>query len=1068
MASSEHTQAGEGISAEQFLQCLADSGLLAAEEIDAVLDGLPADQRGDAGQLAQEFLRQQKLTPFQARMLLQGKVKGLVLGNYVILDKLGQGGMGMVLKARHRRMERVVALKVLSPAIVKNPSALQRFQREVKAAAKLSHPNIVAAHDADETKGVHFLVMEYVEGSDLSALVKKQGPLSADLAVSCVLQAAHGLLHAHEAGIVHRDIKPANLLLDGRGVVKVLDMGLARIEGGENDPTAVPDELTQSGAIMGSWDYMAPEQAVNTKKADRRADVYSLGCTLYYLLTGKPMFGGETAMEKMLAHREQPIPPLPNASKKLQAVYTRMVAKTPEERYPSMAEVIAELEPCATGGGPTGITAGLPRAAAIQAAAVKVGEETISADDADEPAVGLRATRPRKSSKWGLLIGFGAAAAVLLALGVWLALQRSQDGNPSQAATGRQVSTTREAVPPVVDKDADWLKAVAAMPPEKQVEAIVAKLKERNPRFDGKVAHNVERGVVTHLHFLADDVTDIAPVRALTGLKSLACHGSEGNLGKLADLSPLKDMKLEKLNVRSTQVADLSPLKNMMLTKLECYMTPVNDLSPLQGMPLKILRCHLSKVADLTPLKGMPLEHLYCDFRAERDAAILRPIKTLETINGIPAADFWKDVDAKQQAPLDAWMKTVAAMPPEKQIDAVAAKLKERNPGFDGQIQQKRIEKGVGFEVTLLTDLVTDISPLRALPGMQILLCTTSAGQGKLADLTPLKHTKVTYLLCGGNPAVSDLSPLKDLKLTGLGCNGTQVSDLSPLKGMPLMSLFCAQTQVADLSPLKDMPLTLLRINETPVADLAPLKGMKLTDLDCRKTKVLDFTPLRDMPLKSLACDFRPERDTELLRSIKTLEKINGKPAAEFWKDVNAQQAAFDAWLKDVAAMPAEKQIEAVAARLKERNPGFNGIVEHQIMGGTVTDLKLLTDKVTDLTPVRALTGLRKLACYGSGSGKGQLADLTPLKDLKLIHLGCQFTAVSDLSPLKDMPLTVLSFYDTRVIDLAPLKGMPLKEVWCDVKPERDAAILRSIKTLETINGKPAAEVWKEIDAKKP
>ena len=174
--------------------------------------------------------------------------------------------------------------------------------------------------------------MEYVEGSDLSALVKKNGPLPVEQAVSCVLQAAHGLLHAHEAGIVHRDIKPANLLLasGGRespgGVVKVLDMGLARMDGGENDPAAVPDDLTQSGAIMGSWDYMAPEQAANTKKADRRADVYSLGCTLYYLLTGKAMYAGDTAMEKMLAHREQPIPPLPNVSKKLQAVYVRMVA----------------------------------------------------------------------------------------------------------------------------------------------------------------------------------------------------------------------------------------------------------------------------------------------------------------------------------------------------------------------------------------------------------------------------------------------------------------------------------------------------------------------------------------------------------------------------------------------------------------------------------------------------------------------------------------------------------------------------------------------------------------------
>ena len=160
--------------------------------------------------LARELVRRKKLTAWQAKEIYAGRGRSLVLGNYVILDKLGQGGMGMVLKAQHKRMKRVVALKVLSPAITKNPTAVQRFQREVEAAAKLSHANIVAAHDADEAKGTHFLVMEYVEGSDLSALVKKQGPLTPGQAVAAVLQAAKGLEHAHGAKITHRDIKPSN------------------------------------------------------------------------------------------------------------------------------------------------------------------------------------------------------------------------------------------------------------------------------------------------------------------------------------------------------------------------------------------------------------------------------------------------------------------------------------------------------------------------------------------------------------------------------------------------------------------------------------------------------------------------------------------------------------------------------------------------------------------------------------------------------------------------------------------------------------------------------------------
>lgn len=332
---------------DQFTKRLLQSGLLSATEIQAVVDG-PA-KPADSEQLARELVRLKRLTAYQAQQIYQGKGKSLVLGNYVILDKLGQGGMGLVLKAQHRRMNRSVALKVLSPKALESPEAVKRFQREVQAAAQLEHTNIVTAYDADEAGGTHFLVMQFVEGKDLAAVIKENGPLPLEKALPCVLQAARGLEYAHSRGVVHRDIKPANLLLDRDGTVKILDMGLARLE----SAGAHQDQLTGTGQIMGTVDFMAPEQAMDTRSADQRADIYSLGATLWYLLTGKALFGGESLMSKLMAHRESPIPSLraacPGVSEALDAVFARMVAKTPQARYQTMGEVIADLQRCQGG-----------------------------------------------------------------------------------------------------------------------------------------------------------------------------------------------------------------------------------------------------------------------------------------------------------------------------------------------------------------------------------------------------------------------------------------------------------------------------------------------------------------------------------------------------------------------------------------------------------------------------------------------------------------------------------------------------------------------------------------------
>lgn len=274
---------------------------------------------------------------------------GSALGNYRILETLGEGGMGVVLKAQHIRMERLVALKVLRGQATESPAAIKRFQQEVRAAARLSHPNIVTAFDADDVQGVHFLVMEYVNGQNLADYLAERGRLEIPEAINYVLQTAKGLEYAHGEGVVHRDIKPGNLLLDKRGVVKILDMGLASIrEPRESTEGVVHADVTQANQLLGTFDYMPPEQAEDPRSVDHRADIYSLGCTLYRLLTGQLPFRGDSPLKKILAHRDQPIPSIrdlrPEVPAEVERVYKKMLAKNPDERYPSMGEVVTALQ----------------------------------------------------------------------------------------------------------------------------------------------------------------------------------------------------------------------------------------------------------------------------------------------------------------------------------------------------------------------------------------------------------------------------------------------------------------------------------------------------------------------------------------------------------------------------------------------------------------------------------------------------------------------------------------------------------------------------------------------------
>ncbi|HKB02163.1 MAG TPA: serine/threonine-protein kinase [Gemmataceae bacterium] len=355
-----------------------------------------------AVQLCGDLVQKGWITPYQQAQLLSGNGEKLIIGSYRVQSPLGEGGMGMVFKALQPKLDRIVALKVIRPQVLAaRPEILSRFHREAKAIAQLNHPNVVILFDADEVNGTHFIAMEYVEGPTLEKMVRTQGPMSIRQACDYMRQAALGLHHAYEVGLVHRDIKPSNILVaqrsptgsggsktsanklvrpslvtirdrmaggsttasvkttQGWGQVKILDMGLARLTEGLDDDARPQDQytpLTRAGALLGTPDFISPEQARDARNVDIRADIYSLGCTLYYILTGKPPFPGGTDVQKLIRHQTEkpyPIEELrPGLPNEVSQVLSRMLEKRPEDRYPTPKHLADALDHYLTGSVP--------------------------------------------------------------------------------------------------------------------------------------------------------------------------------------------------------------------------------------------------------------------------------------------------------------------------------------------------------------------------------------------------------------------------------------------------------------------------------------------------------------------------------------------------------------------------------------------------------------------------------------------------------------------------------------------------------------------------------------------
>ncbi len=323
--------------ADDFVALVVQSGLLDQAILAAHQKQLPPGS--PPNELARMLVRANLLTQFQADQLLLGTARRFLIGKYKVLDRLGSGGMAQVYLGEHRTMKHKVAIKVLPPAKASDPAARDRFMREARATAALNHPNIVRAHDIDVDDGLHYIVMEYVEGHSLLEMVTRHGPMHPQQAVRYLRQAANGLQHAFEAGLVHRDIKPANLLVDRNGTLKILDLGLALFFADEMD------NLSQkyNESVLGTADYLAPEQVDDSHNIDIRADIYSLGATFYFCLTGRPPFPEGSFTQKLIWHQTRHPRPMkelrPDLPSDLVTLIEKLMAKDPAERCQTPAEV---------------------------------------------------------------------------------------------------------------------------------------------------------------------------------------------------------------------------------------------------------------------------------------------------------------------------------------------------------------------------------------------------------------------------------------------------------------------------------------------------------------------------------------------------------------------------------------------------------------------------------------------------------------------------------------------------------------------------------------------------------